>query len=728
MDYFKAHSGLRVKGKRLRSLMNISQGNYPALRDTLKNLHSSGELKRYPGSLYGLPTGQDDFIIGVLKVPSRGAPYILNESGERLSLDEKELRGAIHDDTVAVTLYPQQREGMPDARVRKILKRGRNRLLATYQRVEDTDWAFPELEQIKRDVILSDLGGFQPRNGDVIEVEMISWNDEGDTPEGRIRRLIGSRDTVEYDALLIADRIHIPIEFSPDALADARAATVDKGPKREDLRDLEVLTIDPVDAKDFDDAVSLRELRPGQWELGVHIADVAAYVRKDSSLDKEALDRGTSVYFTRQVIPMLPENLSNDLCSLRPDEDRYTMSILFVLNDRAEVQSYRICETLIRSKRRFSYEEVQQILDSGKGEHLDTLQQMKRLSDLISRERHESGSIDFDLPEPKYELDDVGHPTSIFHKERLDSHRIIEEFMLLANRYVTEFVLAHKDGKTPFIYRVHEEPKAEDIRRLFSLLKTVGIKMTAPKGSIKPKTIQNALVTIKDHPAEKFIEKITLRSMMKARYSQVNKGHFGLAFARYTHFTSPIRRYPDMIVHRILKEILREQKLSYSDAALEIITRRSSDTEVRAVEAEREYHRRKQFKFMEDKVGRTFHAHISGVIQFGVFVELQDIFVEGFIHRRDLPGGDYWEYDREKFQIRGKGSGRVLKLGDPMIVRLQKVSLEKGFIDFVPGRQQDIGQDPAPLNEQSDEKQSSDTKDRSGRRKKAGPPKNRRSK
>ncbi len=680
LGWFQEHSNMKVKPKRLRSFLNVPQRDYPELRDTLKNLARAGKLGRFQGNMYGLNSGTD-LQVGILQIPAHGMPWVVTPEGERVTVDETQLRGAVHDDTVAIKLYPRPLRGQPDAQIRKIVKRGRNRVLASYQSLRGGDIAVPELSQLKFDIVLDDLGGTRPNTGDIIDVEITEWPTGTARPHGRILRIIGSREQVEYDALFIADQFHIPIEFSPESLKESRELKLRTGSKsRLDLRQETVFTIDPADAKDFDDAVSLKELDNGHVQLGVHIADVSEYVQRNSALDGDAYQRGTSVYFTRQVIPMLPEVLSNDLCSLKPDEDRLCVSVLFELDQNAELLSYSLHESLIHSCRRFSYEEVQAILDGEEGDHADVLLSMKAVAAKLFAKRRAWGSIDFDLPEPRYELDEQGNPVNIFKKDRLDSHRIIEEFMLLANRTVTEYMFS-REAKLPFIFRIHDEPEAEDIRRLFRLMKGVGLEQPPPSGKIRPMVIQKALDSIQDHPAEKFIEKITLRSMMKARYSQKNRGHFGLAFKSYTHFTSPIRRYPDLIVHRILKSVIKTGTHGYSEEDLRIIANKSSETEVRAVEAEREYHRRKQLKFMSDRIGQKFHASVSGLLQSGLFVVIEENFVEGFVPRRELPG-DYWDYDKENFELRGRRTRKIYRLGDALTVILARVDMNRGFIDF----------------------------------------------
>jgi ribonuclease R len=472
--------------------------------------------------------------------------------------------------------------------------------------------------------------------------------------------------------------------------------------RRLDLRDWLTFTIDPEDAKDFDDAVSLRHLSNGNYELGVHIADVSHYVAEDSPIDKEALARGTSVYLVDRVVPMLPEKLSNDVCSLKPHTDRLTYSCIMEVTAKGEVANYRIAESVIHSKRRFNYEEVQEILDGERsaestagneeerkiGKELDaTLREMNELAHVLTRRRLRSGSLDFDTPEVKIILDAAGFPIEIRRKLRQDSNRLIEEFMLLANQTVTKHIdltLARKGMKPPFIYRIHEPPDPLKIEEFALFVKAFGYNFDHQQ-LITSRVLSKFLREIAGEPEADIIENVMLRSLMKAKYSTENAGHFGLAFKHYTHFTSPIRRYPDLVVHRTLKAYANGYHPEMHDQfahKLQHAARAASERELVALDAERASVKMKQVQFMSRHLGEEFDGIISGVVSFGIFVEIPQYLVEGLVHISDLED-DYYIFEEKAYRLKGQNSGRVYRLGDEVRVRVVRVDPNERLLDFV---------------------------------------------
>jgi ribonuclease R len=507
--------------------------------------------------------------------------------------------------------------------------------------------------------------------------------------------VLGAAGEVQAELLSVAREFSLPLEF-PSAVREAAEAipTViapEEIRRRMDFRQELCFTIDPVDAKDFDDAVSLDPLPGGDFRLGVHIADVSAYIDEGSELDREAYRRGTSVYFPNMVVPMLPEKLSNIVCSLRPREDRLTYSVFMTVTPKGLVKEYEIHETVIRSAWRFSYEEVDDILEGRKAltevpqTIVDRLKTMHTLSKTLTHNRMKQGSIDFESSEAKFRFDESGKPAEIIKKTRTDSHRLIEEFMLLANKVIASHIgLAKKEEHAkPFLYRVHDSPDPDRVRELAAFVQRLGFKLTID-GGVSSKAMQKLLDQVRGTEVENVINEVALRSMAKAIYSERNIGHYGLAFDYYSHFTSPIRRYPDLIIHRLLKEYHRGMHPSRREELfqrLPDLARHSSARERVAVEAERAAVKVMQVEYMKRHLGDEFEGVISGVTHFGMFVEINDLLVEGMIHVRDLDD-DYYMIDEKNYALIGRKTGRRYRLGDSVNLKVVRVNAEEREIDF----------------------------------------------
>jgi len=498
--------------------------------------------------------------------------------------------------------------------------------------------------------------------------------------------VLGRAGDAHAEVLSVARRFGLPVEFPPEVLREAEAfpegITPDDLHGRLDLRSTPCITIDPVDAKDFDDAVSVEVLPHDGYRLGVHIADVSHYVRPGSALDREAYERGTSVYLVNEVIPMLPERLSNLLCSLRPHEERLTYSIIMEVNKHGTVETYTVGKSIIRSARRFTYEEAQSILETGAGEFAEILGPLNRLARMLRTRRRKNGGLDLDTPEIRFAFDARDLPSGISVKQRVDAHRLIEECMLLANKTVARHLAGTADR--PTLYRVHDRPDPDRLAELARFVRHLGFSLSGKDG-IASKQLQKLLDEVKGSEFENLVQEVVLRSMAKAIYSTKNIGHYGLSFRHYTHFTSPIRRYPDLIIHRLLTAYagrVDTRTLQGLRSSLPEVARQSSARERLAVEAERASVKVMHVEYMKRHVGEVFQAVITGVTTFGLFVEIRDILAEGLIRVRDLTD-DYYLFDERQYALRGRSRGKIYRLGDAVTVRVLAVNPEEQEIDFV---------------------------------------------
>ena len=555
-------------------------------------------------------------------------------------------------------------------------------------------WAIVESKSMPYDIRidvhdpeeLPEIGGQKAAHGMKVAVLVTDWPKRSAEPLGRIVDVLGMPGENDTEMHAILAEYQLPYRFEPevekaaDKISDAITAKDLAG--RRDFRGVTTFTIDPADAKDFDDALSYRRLENGNVEVGIHIADVTHYVTPGSVIDKEAFARGTSVYLVDRTIPMLPENLSNKLCSLRPHEDKLTFSAVFELNAKAKVISQWFGRTVINSDQRFDYEQAQQIIETKEGPLAEEIQALHELASILRKQRFEKGAISFERPEMKVIVDETGKPLDVIQKESKESNWLIEEFMLLANRCVAEYVTKKCKAKNPtFVYRIHENPDPEKLDSLRQFAKNFGHKLGDTSNPKEAAGALNALMKeSKGKPEENALQLLALRSMARARYSTDNVGHYGLAFQYYTHFTSPIRRYPDMMVHRLLAMYMdgatSQDKLYYEDCCEHCSVR-----EQIATDAERASIKYKMVEFMQDKIGRLFDGHISGLTEWGIYVEIEPTKVEGMVALRDIRF-DWFQFDEEKYETRAKASGRVYRLGDPVKVRVLRANLEQKIIDY----------------------------------------------
>lgn len=614
------------------------------------------------------------------------------EGARDIFIPEESIGSAFHGDKVQVVVTKEEKDSKRcEGTIAKVLERGMGEIVGTYEKSSGFGFVVPDNQRFLRDIFIPQGKSMNAENRDKVLVKIQDFGSRNKSPEGKIVEILGKPGEKGLDVLCVAKSHDLPMEFPEKVLNQAERIkeTLNEGDfyQRLDLRDMVMVTIDGEDAKDLDDAVSLTK-KGNLYYLGVHIADVSNYVQYSSALDKEALKRGTSVYLVDRVIPMLPKKLSNGICSLNAGEDRLALSCLMTIDEKGKVISHKIAETVIRVNERMSYTDVKKILlkeDETVTERYRDLVpmffQMGELSQILRKRRKKRGSIDFDFPESKILLDDMGKPVEIYAYEHNVATELIEDFMLTANETVAEeYALLN----LPFLYRTHENPDEEKIEAALALVHQAGIKVKKAKENISPKEIQKILKELKGMDCEPFLSRLILRSMKQAKYTVDCTGHFGLAAKYYCHFTSPIRRYPDLQIHRIIKEHLRgkmsDEKIRHYDQILEEVARQSSAMERRAEEVERETVKMKKAEFMKQHIGETFDGVISGVTEWGLYVELENT-VEGLIHVNTMTD-DYYTYDREQYLLKGDMTKKVYAMGQKVRIRVENVDVQTKSIDF----------------------------------------------
>lgn len=683
-----------MKEKELAAFMQVRPEEREELKTILNELLMEGRLQISKRGKYS--KGEEDGgLVGTFISHPKGFGFVEIEGrSEDLYIPESGVNGAFHQDQVQVELLKGQGGRRQEARIVKILSHGLTKIVGTYLKSKSFGFVIPDLEKISTDIYIPAEGSKGAVTGHKVVVELTDYGDDQHKPEGRITEILGHVNDPGVDILSIVKGYDLPIEFEEKIMNQAErvgkpVSEADMA-GRKDLRSLQMVTIDGEDAKDLDDAVSLT--REGEnYCLGVHIADVSNYVQENSALDREALNRGTSVYLVDRVIPMLPHTLSNGICSLNQGEDRLALSCLMKVNKKGEVISYEIAETVICVDRRMSYTAVRKILEEGdpeltqKYEELVPMfQDMQELAAILCKKRRQRGSIDFDFPESKIILDQKGNPVSIEPYERNVATDLIEDFMLLANETVAQHFYWME---VPFLYRTHETPDTEKIEKLATFIHNFGyhIKIKTSDHEVHPKEIQKLLASIEGTEEEPLIARLALRSMKQAKYSVECAGHFGLACACYCHFTSPIRRYPDLQIHRIIKEQLRgrlmEKRIDHYKEILPEVARQTSRLERRADEAERETDKLKKAQYMKHHIGETLEGIVSGITAWGIYVELPNT-VEGMIHVARLTG-DYYYYKEETFEMVGRDTGRCFKLGQRLKVFVDSVDMVSKSVDFL---------------------------------------------
>ncbi len=694
LKYFSKFPGRAIKNNQLADELELVHDyEYEQMKSVLHDLITEGILQR-EGKRYMLKrTTFSNKLTGTLEINRSGFGFVIPQNKKikgDIFIAERNLFTAFHGDVVEVQIFAKQKGKQKniEGEVTGIVKRKWKEVAGVLHESSGNYFVVPDLQQIRRNIYVAKENLGQAKIGQKVVLHELVWDNPKLNPHGKVMDVVTGANVKMSELHTIAEEFSIPYIFPKSVSSEAEefGEPVEGAayPDRFDFRNHIVMTIDPDDAKDFDDALSLKELDNGNYEIGIHIADVSHYVQENSSLDKEALKRGNSTYLTMGVIPMLPENLSNSVCSLVPGKDRLTFSVVVELSRMGKIMNTNIGKSVIHSKRRFTYDEVQKIIEGSDGDYKAEILLLNKFASTFRQKRMSKGSIDFSSTEVKFILDENGTPVEIVLKASKESHKLVEEFMLLANKIVAEHIkkISGRGHKLPFVYRIHDRPDPEKLKDFVALAKGFGLRTPAAP-ELTPKMLNELIAQAKGRPEESLISEVGIRAMAKAEYSAQNIGHYGLGFSHYSHFTSPIRRYADLAAHRLLFKYINREKGKVSENALQTMCEHISATERASVEAERHSVKIKQIEFMKGKLGWEFTGIISGVTNYGMFIKLQESFAEGLLRIRDLDDDRYY-YDEKKFALIGKIRKKQYRLGDKIQVKLVKIDPERMELDFIP--------------------------------------------
>lgn len=700
LKHFRAHSEKKYTYKDLMPVLDIkdTQGRNELIK-ILKTLTKKGDLKEQRAGVFSFKKQNNQYIIGTLELTSNGNGYLIPDDGSPdVFIHKKNINRAFDGDHVKAYKYRRKENGVEEAEIVEIQSRYRTEFVGVFERQKDFGFVVCNQSRMYTDIFIKkeNLGDY--KTGETVVVALTDWPSHASSPYGKIIKTLGKPGETDTEIHSILYDYQLPVEFPKEIIKEAetinRKIQADEIKKRKDFRDTLTFTIDPATAKDFDDALSFKKLENGHFEIGIHIADVSFYVQEGTAIDHEAYDRGTSVYLVDRVVPMLPEVLSNDVCSLRPNEEKYTFSAVFEIDQKGHVYNEWFGRTIILSDQRFTYEEVQYVLDSQQAvipsevalskqeinltdATYNALQSLNEIAHILRNKRMQKGALSFDRVEINFHLDENNNPESVWFKTSKDAHKLIEEFMLLANRSVAIYI--GKKLKKTFVYRVHDEPDLEKLENLSHVVKEFGYRLDTKSKNIN-KEINQLLFDTNGKKEQHLVDTLAIRCMSKAVYSTQNIGHYGLGFDFYTHFTSPIRRYPDVLVHRLLQFYLDGGK-TINNELLEQACQYASQREQLATKAERDSIKYMQVKFMADKIDREFEGLISGVTDRGIYVELLENKCEGMIAIKSLKN-DYYNYDPRKHALIGERTNHQFTLGDLIKIKVKKADLLKRQLDF----------------------------------------------